>query len=136
MSGRPDRESGTGLISSAAGVVVFLMFLMLAVQLLFGLYATSTVNAIANDAVQRAAGAGAPSLEEIEADARNSLGRIGQAAEFDWTSEDTDGDGIDDTVVLDLVVRPPRFVPASLGGAIGLDDVHRRVSIRREEFDG
>src|SRR3546814_11293154 len=90
------------------------MFLMLAVQLLFGLYATSTVNAIANDAVQRAAGAGAPSLEEIEADARNSLGRIGQAAAFDWTSEDTDGDGIDDTVVLDLVVRPPRLVPASL----------------------
>src|SRR3546814_9368721 len=81
VSGRPDRESGTGLISSAAGVVVFLMFLMPAVQLLFGLYATSHVNAIAYDAVQRDAGGGAPSLEEIEADARNSTGRIGKADE-------------------------------------------------------
>ena len=38
---------GAGLISTAAGVVVFLVFLLFAVQLLFGLYASSTVNAVA-----------------------------------------------------------------------------------------
>ena len=58
-------ERGAGLLSTVAGVVVFLVFLLFAVQLLFGLYATSTVNAVANDAATRAAGADAPTLEVI-----------------------------------------------------------------------
>jgi hypothetical protein len=122
-----------GLLSTAAGVVVFLVFLMFAVQLLFGLYASSTVTAVANDAATRAASGHAPSLAVIEAEARESLGRIGDGASFEWGVDDADGDGRDDTVVLEVVATPPRLIPASIGGAIGLDEVRRVVRVRAEQ---
>ena len=125
-------DAGSGLLSSLAGVVVFLVFLLFAVQLLFGLYATSTVNAVANDAATRAASAEAPPLPRIEADARASLGEVGRTARFTWRSDDADGDGELDTVVLEVVAQPPRFVPDSIGGAVGLDEIRRVVRVRRE----
>lgn len=131
---RDDR--GAGLISTAAGVVVFLVFLLFAVQLLFGLYATSTVTAVAHDAAQRAATHGAPPLAQIEADARGNLGQVGSSAAFIWSSDDADGDGIDDTVVLEVIARPPRFVPPSIGGAVGLDQIRRVVRVRHEQEIG
>lgn len=127
-------ERGAGLISSAAGVVVFLMFLLFAVQLLFGLYASSTVTAVAHDAAQRAATTAPPPLSEIEADARTSLGEVGDEAEFAWSREDSDGDGEDDTIVLAIVALPPRFVPRSIGDAVGFGEVHRTVRVRMEAF--
>jgi hypothetical protein len=127
-------DRGAGLISSAAGVVVFLMFLLFSVQLLFALYASSTVTAVANDAAQRAAAQGAPALAIIEAEARASLGRVGDDAEFTWSTDDADGDGQDDTVVLLIVATPPRFVPSSIGGATGFGDIRRTVRARVEEF--
>lgn len=117
-------------------MVVFLVFLLFAVQLLFGLYASSTVNAVTNDAATRAASANAPALEVIEADARQSLGEIGSSASFTWGTDDADGDGKADTIVLEVVARPPRFIPPSIGGAIGLDEVRRTVRIRGEEVQG
>ena len=126
-------DRGAGLISTAAGVVVFLMFLLFAVQLLFGLYAASTVTAVANDAAQRAATASAPPLATVEADARATLGRIGEAADFAWSRDDTDGDGVDDTVVLRVIAVPPRFVPRSMGGAVGLGAIERTVRVRIEQ---
>lgn len=128
------RDGGVGLIASAAGILVFLVFLTFAVQLLFGLYAASTITAVANDAALRAAASGAPRVELIEADARRTLGQIGDEATFTWSRADTDGDGLDDTVVLDVVAHPPRFIPHSIGGALGLDDVSRTVDVRLEEF--
>lgn len=127
----PDR--GTGAVSTAAGVLVLLLFLVGAVQLLFSLYASSTVTAVANDAAQRAAGHQAPPLAHIEADARTSLGRIGETATFAWTVDDSDGDGADDTVVLRVVAVPPRFVPRSIGEGLGLAEIDRTVRVRREE---
>jgi hypothetical protein len=127
------RERGAGLLSTSAGVLVFLMFLVFAVQLLFGLYASSTVTAVAHDAAQRAATRTAPPLPTIEAEARRSLGRVGDDATFTWTTEDADGDGQDDTLALRVVARLPRFVPPSLGG-LGLDDVDRTVRARLEAF--
>jgi hypothetical protein len=129
---RNDRAAG--LISTAAGVVVFLMFLLLSVQLLFGLYASTTLTAVANDAAQRAAARGAPPLAVIEAEARASLGRVGDDADFTWLIEDADGDGEGDTVVLRLVATPPRFVPASLGDPMGVGSVRRTARVRIEEF--
>ena len=120
-------------MSTAAGVVVFLVFLLFAVQLLFGLYATSTVNAVANDAATRAAGADAPALEVVEAQARASLGEVGDTATFSWSEDDADRDGEPDTIVLEVVARPPRFIPPSIGGAIGLDEIRRTVRVRIEE---
>ena len=126
-------DRGTGMISSAAGVVVFLMFLLFAVQLLFGLYATSTVTAVAHDAALRAASADAPPLERIEADARRSLGEVGSTAGFTWRLDDTDDDGAGDTVVLEIVAVPPRFLPASISTVIGQDEIRRVVRVRVEQ---
>lgn len=125
-------DRGAGLISTAAGVMVFLVFLMFAVQLLFGLYASSTVTAVANDAVQRAATRDAPPLEIIEAEARANLGQVGDRATFRWHTEDADGDGGIDTVVLDVVATPPRLVPTSVGSAAGFGEVRRTVRARIE----
>ena len=135
MSDRPlaHRDSGVGAISTAAGVLVFLCFLLGAVQLLFSLYATSTVTAVANDAAQRAAAQGAPDLALIEADARASLGAIGDEAAFDWALDDADGDGNEDTVVLRVTAAPPRFVPPSIGDGFGFGVIDRTVRIRIEE---
>ena len=133
MGAQETRDRGAGLLSSSAGVLVFLMFLVFAVQLLFGLYASSTVTAIAHDAAQRAATRNAPPLSTIEAEARQNLGRVGNDATFTWTTEDADGDGQDDTVALRVVTRLPRFVPQSLGG-LGLDDLDRTVRARLEVF--
>ena len=126
-------EGGAGLLSTAAGVVVFLVFLLFAVQLLFGLYASSMVTAVANDAATRAASADAPPLTIIEAEAREGLGEVGDSATFEWDVDDADGDGTPDTVVLEVVTRPPRFIPASIGGSIGLDEVRRTVRVRSEQ---
>jgi len=113
---------------------VFLVFLLFAVQLLFGLYASSTVTAVANDAAQRAAASGAPPIEVIESDARANLGRVGEAAEFTWSFDDTDGDGVSDTIILRVVAAPPRLVPTSIGSAAGFGDIHRTVRVRLEAF--
>jgi hypothetical protein len=129
---RAHGTAGAGLISTAAGVVVFLVFLLFAVQLLFGLYASSTVNAVANDAATRAASAHAPPLATIEAEARESLGAVGDEATFEWALDDTDADGVDDTVVLEVVATPPRLIPSSIGGSIGLDEVRRTVRVLLE----
>lgn len=133
MTHRADRDRGTGLLSTAAGVVVFLVFLLFAVQLLFGLYASSTITAVANDAATRAASADAPPLSTIEADARENLGEVGKSATFAWDVDDSDGDGAMDTVVLEVVARPPRFIPPSIGGSIGLDEIRRVVRVRAEQ---
>jgi hypothetical protein len=133
MSPRRGGEHGAGLLSTAAGVVVFLMFLLFAVQLLFALYASSTVTAVANDAATRAASAAAPPLPQIEAEARESLGSVGEEATFEWRVDDSDGDGFGDTVVLEVVARPPRFVPPSIGSSIGFDEIRRVVRVRAEE---
>lgn len=127
------RDRGVGAISTAAGVLVFLVFLLGAVQLLFSLYASSTVTAVANDAAHRAAAHQAPPLEVIEADARSSLGAIGDDATFTWQLDDTDGDGNGDTVVLRVSAAPPRFVPPSIGKGLGFGTIDRTVRVRVEE---
>lgn len=132
-AGRDHREGGVGAISTAAGVLVFLCFLLGAVQLLFSLYASSTVTAVANDAAQRAAAQGALDIASIEADARASLGAIGDTATFEWAQDDADDDGNDDTIVLRVTANPPRFVPSSIGDGLGFGVIDRTVRIRIEE---
>lgn len=125
-------EGGSGLISSAAGVLVFLVFVTFAVQLLFSLYASSTVTAVAHDAAARLARDPAADPGPVEADARRHLGRLGDDAELTWRTEDADGDGAADTVVLRIVVIPPRFVPRSIGDGVGLGVVDRTARVRIE----
>jgi hypothetical protein len=126
-------DEGTGVFSTAIAVLVFLLFLLFAVQLLVSLYATSTVTAVTNDAVQRAATGGAD-LGAIEAEARASLGEVGRTAEFTWEQADADGDGATDTISLEVHAHPPRFLPRSIGDAVGLTDIDHSAVARLEEF--
>jgi Flp pilus assembly protein TadG len=129
LSRRGHGDDGTGVISTLAGVTVFLVLLFFAVQVLTNLYATSVVTSVTYDAARRAATHGHPptpdELADAEAHARSLLGRLGTKAAFDWSASD------DDVVELRIEVPNPRFIP--MVPLVGLDEVDRTVTVRIEE---
>jgi hypothetical protein len=131
-----DDDRGVGMVPTAAGFVVFLVFLLLAVQVLYGLYATSTVRGALNDAASRAANgvAGEAELARLADDAERSLGPMGERTTILLRLEDDDADGVPDAVVGSALADPPRFVPLPLGGVAGLDDIDVSVRVRIERF--
>jgi hypothetical protein len=127
------------MIPTAAGFLVFILFLLLAVQVLYGLYATSTVRGTLNDAASRAANgmtgvSGAPELRRIADDAERSLGPMGDGTTIELRLVDDDADGAPDVVAGTAVADPPRFVPPLFGGLLGLDDIDVSVRVRIERF--
>jgi hypothetical protein len=126
------------MFSASIGLLVFLLFLFLAMQVMFGLYATSTVRATLHDAAARAAGGGtvpaAADLERIASEARASLGEMGRRPSTFLELElvDEDGDGVGDVVVGRAAAEPPRFVPPSIGGLIGFERVTAGARVRVE----
>lgn len=122
-------QSGTGLIATVTGTLVFLTLLLLAVQVMFDLYARSVVGAAAFDAARIVAGsdAGASAGSEVQAEAaaRASLGRYGDHAHFVWSETSQD-------VVLTISVQSPSLLPALVGGPLRLDTVNRTAVVRRE----
>jgi Flp pilus assembly protein TadG len=134
--GRGDR--GVGTVSSVAGLLVFLVFLLLAAQVLIGLYATSTVRATLNAAASRAASTGADGrpadLARLAAEAEGSLGRMGARTTITLSYVDDDGDGAPDVVAGRAVARPPGFLPRSFRGVVGADRVDVAVRVRVERY--
>jgi Flp pilus assembly protein TadG len=127
-SGTEVGERGAGLVSTLAGVTVFLAFLLLAVQVMFNLYATSAVTAAAYDAARVVAGSnGHTAQAAAEARARQVLGRYAERVRFDWT---VDGE----VVRLRVRARNPSFLLPALGGAVGFDEVDRTVRVRVERL--
>lgn len=126
------------MFSASIGLLVFLMFLFFAMQVMFGLYATSTLRATLNDAVARAAAGGGAvgpaELRAIAADAEGSLGEMGRrpSTVIELEAVDEDGDGVPDVVVGRAVAVPPRFVPPSIGGLIGFEQVTAGARARIE----
>ena len=118
-----------------AGVLVFLVLLMLATQVLFDLYARSTVTAVAYDAARVVAGAdsgagngadaraGAGGVAESQA--RAGLGRYAGGAAFTWTVDD-------EVVQLNVKVQNPSLLPPVFKHALGIDTVDRTVRVRVE----
>lgn len=123
-------EEGVGVISSMIGVFVFLLLMLFAVQVLYGLYATSIVTAVTYDAAKTVAGSDGGGSAEAEADAeRNAtrqLGRYGDDVKFDWDDSDND------TVRLRVRAPRPSFFPRQLVGDSVLGDIVRTVRVRRE----
>jgi hypothetical protein len=127
-------ERGAGLISTTAGVTVFLVLLLFATQVLYNLYATSVVTAAAYDAARVVAGAAArgdplDAEQQGAARFRHLLGRYGtdrvETVDF---SESTD-----DVVVLHVRSRNPNLLLGRIGrAAFGVID--RRVRVRVERF--
>jgi len=128
------------VFSISVGFLVFLMFLFFAMQVMFGLYATSTLRATLNDAASRAAAGGgtvtAAELDVLAAEAEASLGEMGRqpSTVIELELVDEDGDGLGDVVVGRARAVPPRFVPPSMGGMIGFEQVTAGARVRVERL--
>lgn len=114
------------------GVMVFLLFLLVAVQVLFNLYATSAVTAAAHDGARIASGADAATDPAARAAAeqhvRTVLGRYGrERVELRWEASGTGRD-----VALTVTASNPSFLPVALRRPLGLDRVERTVRVRAE----
>jgi hypothetical protein len=130
-------ERGTGLIATFAALVVFLAFLLFAVQLLVDLYAASVTTGAAFDGARVVAGsrsrhddsaAIAAAERDAESRVRSELGAFGRTVTFDWTGTDVD------TVQLRVRGRAPRFLWPGLQSALGVDEVDRTVRVRVESW--
>lgn len=133
-SSRPaDRQRGAGLVSTSAGLLVFMLLMLAAVQILFNLYATSMVTAAAHDAARQVAGLDAAAdrcgaAARAEAEFLRSLGDYGAAghATLHWTCTDPD------VVRLRVVARHPSVLPERLGPLNSLASLDRTIEVRVE----
>lgn len=113
-------ERGTGVFATAFAFTVFLIFLLFAVQVVWGLYARTTVTAVASDLAQRAANEGT-ALDQARfaryaEEARRRLGGYGDDADFAFALTDADGDGRDDTVAVTVDASLPVLLPVRWSG--------------------
>jgi hypothetical protein len=104
------------VLATTAGFAVTMVFLLFTVQLLFGLYARTTVGAAAADVARRAAGEGrqagdATRLAAHEADLRRRLGSYGDDSTVEVRLIDVDSDGVEDTVTVTVVADLPNLLP-------------------------
>lgn len=129
-------DRGAGLIGTIAGVLVFLAFLLFAVQLLANLFATSTVTSAAYDGARSVAGADvdhadhtsvAAARARAEDHVRRLLGRMGDRARFDWSGSTSE------QVALRVRVEPPRVLPPALDARLGFDEIDRTATARVEQ---
>jgi hypothetical protein len=132
-------DRGVGVFGTSIGFVVFLMFLFFAMQVMFGLYATSTLRATLDDATARAATAGGTSAADLASladEAEASLGEMGRrpSTVIELEVVDEDGDGAADVVVGRARAVPPRFVPPSIGGMIGFEEITAGSRVRIERL--
>jgi len=124
-----EADRGAGLLATLIGVMVFLVLLLVAVQVLYNLYATSAVTAATYDGARIAAGyaaAGDPRAHEAAAaHVKDILGAYGDRVELTW---------IETAEVESLTVRAsnPSFLPRGLRGPLGLDHIERTVRVRIE----
>jgi hypothetical protein len=125
----PDHEAGEGLIGTLVGFTIFMILLLLGVQVLVHLYATSAVTAAANEAAEQVASAGgAPSaVPGAQRVAVSRLGSFGSHhAHFDWI--ELGGQQVTVTVS----AESPSFLPLPSS----FRDIERTVTVRTERFRG
>lgn len=124
-------EDGAGVLGTILGAGVFLALMLFAVQVLVGLYTTSVVSAATYDAAKAVAGSdGGPAARaDAVANARAQLGSYGTKVTFTWGPDGPQAD------VVRLQARGPRssFLPAALTGPVGLGDIVRTVTVRKEK---
>jgi hypothetical protein len=128
-SRRSPPDAGAGLVGTLAGVTVFLVLLLFAVQVLLNLYATSVVTAAAFDAARDVAAAGGDpaAVSRAAAKARDVLGRYAREVAFEWTVPSGDD------VVLHVHAQNRMFSLAGLR-VDALQTVDRTVRARIECF--
>ena len=122
-------QAGVGVISSLVGFLVFMSFLLVAVQVCLDLYERSMIGAVATDAARVVAGAdggpGGSSLQAAEELARNELGPAGARATFAWHLSADD-------VVLTVSLPSTHFLPVAIARPLDLSTVSRTATYRWE----
>ena len=128
-----DPQRGAGLVGTSAGFLVFMLMMLVAVQILFNLYATSMVTAAAHDAAREVAGFDAATdrcgaVAAAEAAFLHSLGDYGAAghATLHWTCNNPD------VVRVKVVAQHPSVLPARFTGLTSLTTLDRTIEIRTE----
>jgi hypothetical protein len=130
-------DAGTGLIATFAAVLVFLAFLLFAVQALVDLYATTSVTSAALDGARLVAGAQvdhddpvalARARQAAEDRMRSELGAFGRSVRFDWSGSD------DQEVQVRLQGQAPRFWFPGLDHGWADAQVDRTVRVRVEAW--
>ena len=122
---RLDEEAGVGLVSSVAGIFVFLAFLLFAAQVLVHLFATSYVNAAAFDAARLASGSAGDAAQARE----HGMDVLGSYSERVSTFDVAVGA---ESVTVHVQARSPALLPAMFGRVLGTSSIDRRVTLRRE----
>ena len=127
-------QAGTGLVGTTVGVTIFLAFLLLATQVLLGLYTTSLVTSAPVDAATAVARAADPTSGPTQQDAsdraRRRLGAFARrenAFELDWSSTTADD------VVVVVHARTMSLLPPSFGAALG-NRIDRTIHVRAEHL--
>lgn len=126
MGCRCGGDGGTAVVGTLIGVLIFLTLLLVAVQVLVRLYATSELTAAAFSAADAVAASGAdPSQVAVAQEAaQQRLGSFGRDhTTFDW--REVDGNA----VVLEVRADAPGFLPLP-----GLRHIDRTVTVRTELF--
>ncbi|MBU3702565.1 MAG: hypothetical protein FGM58_11030 [Acidimicrobiia bacterium] len=133
---RLNGDDGTGLIATFAGLLVFLVLLLFAVQTLIAAFARSSATDAAYEGARLVAGARTPHDESAlpetarvraEQIVRSNLGRFGADVDLDWTATTWD------TVALTIRARPPGFMWTVLG-AVAPSTIERTARVRVERW--
>ncbi len=124
-------ERGSGLLSTVFGVAAVAASVGLASNICIGLWARSTVDAVAYDAARDIATAPvgydrATVAAQVLDDARDALGEHGGDVQLDIESLD------DDRVVLRLRSRGVSLLPAMIDGGPVVGALDRTISVRVE----
>lgn len=120
---------GAGVLSSAFGLLFFLLFLLGAVQLLYSLYVSSVVTDAAYSAARHVAGHIVDDGPAAEARAR---ARFDQAVGALEASLVITYDG--DDVVVRVQASPPGLLPPGLGEALPYRHIDRTIRVRIEDL--
>jgi hypothetical protein len=116
---------------------VFLAFLLFAVQLTVGLYASTATTSAAFDGARLVAGsradhddpeAMAAARRAAEARMRQELGQFGDSVRFDWSASTAQ------SIVLRVTGDAPRFLWSGLQHEVGLGHIDRTVTVRVETW--
>mgnify|MGYP005813844175 CR=1 FL=1 len=129
-------DDGTGLLALSAGVLVFLAFLLFAMQLLIGLHARTSVTTAAFDGARMVATApidhsdpGQVRTAQVRAEqrVRSLLGRMGTQATIDWSGS------TGDAIAVRVRVAPPRFLLPGLSSVAGTRTIDQTARVRVEQ---
>lgn len=129
------RERGAGMVGTSAGFLVFLLLLLVAVQILFNLYANTMVTSAAHTAARSVAGHRASDDRCAAVEGANerfveTLGEYGDGghATLEWTCRHPDA------VAVRISATHPTILPARMSGLLGLGHLERTIVVRVEAF--